>query len=82
MRALSPDLSKVFRALRTIDRSIDGKKFLTACSTSLTAIRKFLSEKHPEWSADQIEYALNHSLGDVMTYKEGFPKLMRKRARS
>jgi hypothetical protein len=79
MRELSKDVSAVFRTLHKADESITGREFMTACTTTLSAIRKLISEQHPDWDTERLERFLTHSLSPVVSYRKCSAKLMRRK---
>ena len=66
MRTLSKDTARVFDAISGHGLTIE--QFLEACTTSLTALRKLLAERNPEWTADEIEFTLNRALVDLVSF--------------
>jgi hypothetical protein len=82
MREIAKDIFKVYEALHEADGSLTGEAFAKACTTNLTAIRRLVVDRYPDWDTDTVERFLNHSLRDVIGYKEGYSKLMRKRSRN
>ena len=68
-RVLSKDAQEVFDALASADDTLTPERFLEACSVSLTAIRKLLAARNPQWNADQVEVALNNALSAVIQYE-------------
>ena len=54
-RVLSKDTAKVFRVLSHAVSEIGAEQFLTACTASLSGVRKLISELNPDLSADEID---------------------------
>jgi hypothetical protein len=69
MRTLSKDTAKVFDVLSRADDGLSLEAFVEACTTSLGAVRKLIAERNPDWTADQVEYVLNHSLESWIHYE-------------
>jgi hypothetical protein len=67
-RVLSKNTLKVFIAAAHADNGLTAEEFLTACTTSLTALRSILAERNPDWSPDELEHVLNRVLVDLISY--------------
>jgi hypothetical protein len=67
-RTLSKNTLQVFIAAAHADNGLTGEEFITACTTSLGALRKLLAERNPHWSADEIERTLNGVLAELISY--------------
>ena len=80
-RRLSPaDTARVFDALSREDDRLSPEQFLEACTTNLSSLRKLLAERNPDWSPDELEYALNHALMDLIHF-ETVTRLSRSKGR-
>ena len=67
-RVLSKNTLKVFIAAAHADNGLTAEEFLTVCTTSLTALRKLLAGRNPDWTPDELEHALNRALVDLVSY--------------
>ena len=67
-RVLSKDTARVFDAISAAGHGLTIEQFLEGCTTNLTALRKLLAGRNPDWTRDELEYALNRSLVDLVSY--------------
>jgi hypothetical protein len=67
-RVLSKDTARVFDALALRDDMLTPKRFIGACTVSLSAIRKLITELNPDMSPDEVEFTLNRALVDLISY--------------
>lgn len=67
-RVLSKDTARVFDTISAAENGPTIEEFLEACTTNLTALRKLLAERNPEWTADDTEHVLNRVLADLISY--------------
>ena len=67
-RVLSRDTAKVFDAISAAENAPTIEEFLEACTTNLSSLRKLLAERNPDWSPDELEYALNRALSELISY--------------
>jgi hypothetical protein len=66
-RRLSGDTVKVYEA---VEGELTSEEFMAACSTSLTALHKALSERNPHLSPDEVEFTLNRALVDLISFEK------------
>jgi hypothetical protein len=69
MRTLSKNTARVFDALVRADDGLSLEAFVEVCTTSLTALRKLLAERNPDWTPDELEHLLNRALADLISYE-------------
>ena len=69
-RVLSKNTQAVFDALARRDDMLTPKRFIGACSVSLSAIRKLITELNPDMSPDEIEHALNRALSELISFEK------------
>jgi hypothetical protein len=67
-RRLSCDTARVFDALSRADDGLNLEAFIEACTTNLTALRKLLAERNPDWTPNELEYALTRALSELVSY--------------
>jgi hypothetical protein len=77
VRELSRDASKVLELLSGEDENLPIETFLSACTTTLNAVRKLLAKRNSDWSTEQVEFELNRILRPLITYRQGYAKLTR-----
>jgi hypothetical protein len=69
-RVLSKNTLKVFIAAAHADNGLTAEEFLTACTTSLTALRSMLAERNPDWTPDELERELSRVLADLIHFEK------------